>query len=110
MTALKDEPYIIENRQIITETSNLRVQILTLADHQEVPWHYHTEVTDTFFCLEGPMIVETKTADGDHELQIEDTCSVPPKTAHRVTGKNGGRCRFLIVQGVGEYDFNPVKD
>jgi hypothetical protein len=26
---------------------------------------------------------------------------------HYVSGKNGGACRFLIVQGVGKYDFVP---
>jgi hypothetical protein len=33
---------------------------------------------------------------------------VPPKTAHYVRGENDGPCRFLIVQGVGVYDFVPV--
>jgi hypothetical protein len=33
---------------------------------------------------------------------------VPPKTAHRVHGEDGGPCKFLIVQGVGIYDFVSV--
>ncbi len=110
MTDLKDERYSIEDRQLIAETPDLRVQILTLANGQEVLWHYHTAVTDTFTCLEGPMVVKIKTADADHELQPGDTCSVPPNTAHQVAGKNGGRCRFVIVQGVGPYDYIPVDD
>ena len=110
MTNLKDERYTIEDRQLIAETPDLRVQILTLANGQEVPWHCHTTVTDTFICLEGPMVVKTKTADADHELQPGDSCSVPPNTAHQVAGKNGGRCRFVIVQGVGKYDYIPAED
>ncbi len=110
MTDLKDERYIIEDRQLIAETPDLRVQILTLANGQEVPWHYHTVVTDTFICLEGPMVVKTKTADADHELQPGDSCTVPPNTAHQVAGKNGGRCRFVIVQGVGTYHYFPTED
>ena len=31
-----------------------------------------------------------------------------PDTPHWVTGKNDGRCRFVIVQGLGKYDF--IKD
>jgi len=31
-------------------------------------------------------------------------------TAHQVAGKNGGRCRFVIVQGVGTYDYVPLDD
>jgi len=36
------------------------------------------------------------------------TCAVPPKTAHYVHGAADGPCKFLIVQGVGVYDFVPV--
>ena len=56
------------------------------------------------------MVVKTKTADVDHELQPGDSCTVPPNTAHQVAGKNGGRCRFVIVQGVGKYDYFPTED
>jgi quercetin dioxygenase-like cupin family protein len=73
----KDGRYTIEDRQLIAETADLRVQILTLANDQQVPWHYHSEVTDTFTCLEGPMVVKTKTADADHELLPGDTV-LPP--------------------------------
>ena len=110
MADLKDERYTIEDRQLIAETPDLRVQILTLANGQEVPWHYHTAVTDIFTCLEGPMVVKTKTADADHELQPGDSCAVPPNTAHQVAGKNGGRCRFVIVLGVGKHDYFPAED
>ena len=54
------------------------------------------------------MVVQTRTGDADRELEPGDSFAVPPKTAHRVAGKNGGRCRFVIVQGVGAYDFIPL--
>ena len=110
MTNLKDGRYTIEDRQLIAETPDLRVQILTLANDQQVPWHYHTEVTDTFACLEGPMVVKTKTADADYELLPGDSCAVPPNTVHQVAGKNDSRCRFVIIQGVGKYDYFPTED
>ncbi|MCH7486448.1 MAG: cupin domain-containing protein [Proteobacteria bacterium] len=106
MTDPKDLPYAIEGRQLIAEAPGLRVQILTLGNGEAVPWHYHTEITDTFACLEGPMVV--KMPSGDHVLEAGDTCAVPPNTPHRVCGKDGGRCRFLVVQGVGAHDFIPV--
>ena len=31
-------------------------------------------------------------------------CEVPPKSAHHVRGKDGGPCKFMVLQGVGEYD------
>ncbi len=107
MTIPKNQRYVIEDRQMIAEVPDLRVQILTLAEGEEVPWHFHTNIADTFACLEGPMVVQAKT--GDHDLGAGDTLSVPPGTPHRVAGKGGGRCRFLIVQGVGAYDYIPVE-
>ena len=101
-------PYVIEHREVVAETDTLRVSILTLAEGQEVPWHYHSEVTDTFYCLEGVLSVETRAPNAHHRLEVGESCAVPPMTAHRVTGQDGGRARFLIVQGIGTYDYCPA--
>jgi hypothetical protein len=34
--------------------------VLTLGEDQQVPWHWHTNVPDRFFCKQGPMVVETR--------------------------------------------------
>ncbi len=101
--------YEVEHREVVAETPDLRVVILTLAPGQAVPWHYHSNVSDTFFCLEGPMVVHTQGGRKQAELAPGERHDVPPRTAHRVTGKDDGRCRFAIVQGVGTYDFVPVE-
>ena len=101
-------PYVIEGREVVARTDTLRVSILTLAEGQEVPWHYHSEVTDTFYCLEGVLSVETRAPKARHLLEVGESCAVPPMTAHRVTGRDGSRARFLIVQGIGTYDYCPA--
>lgn len=103
------ERYAIEGRELIAGTEELRVQVLTVGPRQCVPWHHHTRITDTFFCLEGPMVVETRQPNVMHELHIGDRLSVPPGRAHTVYARNGGRCRFVIVQGVGRYDYVPLE-
>jgi quercetin dioxygenase-like cupin family protein len=100
--------YPVADREIVAEGADLRVTVLTLASGQCVPWHYHSQITDSFVCLDGPMVVETRAPRALHELSPGQRCAVPPKTAHYVHGKNDGPCRFLIVQGVGVYDFVPV--
>ena len=52
--------YTIAGRELVAEGADLRVQVLTLAAGQCVPWHYHSEISDSFVCLEGPMVVETR--------------------------------------------------
>ena len=100
--------YEIAGCQLIAEGTDLRVQVLTLAAAQAVPWHYHSAITDTIVCLEGPMVVETRAPRNNYALGPGQRCTVPPKTAHYVHGKDDGPCKFLIVQGVGVYDFVPV--
>ena len=100
--------YPLENRELVAQAPGLRMQILTLAAGQEVPWHWHSEVTDTFWCMDGPMVIEMRAPKEDVELVPGQMHAVPPKRAHRVTGKDGGRCRFAILQGIGTYDFQPV--
>src|SRR5437899_9419362 len=99
--------YPLAGREVVAEGADLRVQVLTLAAGQCVPWHYHSEITDSFVCLEGPMVVETRAPRAVHRLVPGQRCAVGPKTAHCVQGEDGGPCKFLIVQGVGVYDFQP---
>ena len=104
----KRPPYEVADYEIVAETPELRMVVLTLGKGQEVPWHWHSKVTDRFFCMRGPMVVETRAPREIFELNAGDTCAVPAKRAHRVAGKNGGPCKFALLQGVGAYDFNPV--
>src|SRR5690348_5739587 len=100
--------YEIAGRELVAEGADMRVTVLTLSAGQCVPWHYHSEITDSFVCLEGPMVVETRAPRHAYRLEPGERCVVPAKTAHYVAGEGGGPCRFMIVQGVGVYDFVPV--
>ncbi len=87
--------YEIANRELVADGADLRVQVLTLAAGQCVPWHYHSKITDTFVCLEGPMVVETRAPRNDYVLTPGQRCSVPPKTAHYVHGDAQRPCKLL---------------
>jgi len=105
----KNQPsYEIAGHEILAETPELRMVVLTLAAGQEVPWHWHSNVIDNVICLEGPMVVETRAPRERFDLEAGERCAVPAKRAHRASGKDGGPCKFAILQGLGAYDFNPV--
>ncbi|MBS0241169.1 MAG: cupin domain-containing protein [Proteobacteria bacterium] len=97
--------YEIEARELVAEGRDLRVQVLTLAAGQRVPWHKHSEVTDSFVCLEGDVVIETRLPTATTMLQPGQRFAVKPGIAHMVRGKDGARCKFMIIQGVGVYDF-----
>ena len=97
--------YKIEAREVVAKVKELRASILTVGPGQCVPWHHHSEVTDTVFCIEGRMQVETRAPDEARILAPGDMTAIAPGQPHRVSGVDGGRCKFLIIQGVGNYDF-----
>jgi len=90
--------YEIAGSEVVSEGADMRVSVLTLAAGQCVPWHYHNEISDSFVCLEGPMVVETRAPRHEYLLEPGERCAVPPKTAHYVHGKEMGPCKFLIVR------------
>jgi quercetin dioxygenase-like cupin family protein len=98
----------IAGRGSVMEGADMRVSVLTLDAGQCIPWHFHTEITDSFVCLEGPMVVETRAPRAEHVLQPGERCEVPPNVAHYVHGLNDGAFKFLTIQGVGVYDNIPV--
>ncbi len=101
--------YAIKNRQIIAETDHMRMTQFRLGPGESIPWHLHTEVTDWHICLEGEMRVETSPGSAV-DLSPGGRHDVPPKTAHRIVNSGSGDCCFIIVQGVGAYDFLPLED
>ena len=100
--------YDVADYEIVAATPELRMVMITLAAGQEVPWHWHSNVIDRFFCMQGPMVIETRAPRHSYRLEPGERCAVPPKTAHYVHGEDDGACKFLIIQGVGVYDFVPV--
>lgn len=101
-------PYTIENIEVLADTPDLRMTVFTVGAGQEIPWHWHSNVSDTYFGMEGVTVVETRAPNARLEIRPGQTGMVPPKRAHHVTGKDGAGCKFAILQGVGTYDFNLV--
>ena len=101
-------PYTIESVEVLADTPTLRMTVFTVGAGQEIPWHWHSNVSDTYFGMEGVAVIETRAPSARFEIGPGQTGMVPPQRAHHVTGKDGARCKFAILQGVGTYDFNPV--
>jgi len=110
VTTSENLPYDIQERKVIAETSDLRVAEMILAPGQFIPWHRHSHVTDTFFCLEGDLQIEMPRVGNAIRLTVGDSFVVPTPRAHRVSNVGKGLCRFVIVQGVGAYDFVPLPE
>jgi quercetin dioxygenase-like cupin family protein len=95
--------------EVILETEHVRVRILALEKGQATPWHFHTEVTDRMLCLEGRIAVEYAAPQETAELSPGERCEVTVERVHRVVNLTAETAKYLLVQGVGRYDFNVVE-
>ena len=68
----------------------------------------HDKETDTFYVLEGTIRVFLQQPKEDVRLSRGQTFSVPPKRPHLVTNAGETSAVFLVLQGIGEYDFVPL--
>src|SRR5581483_4096585 len=91
--------YEVERRAQHAARPGFRIQELQLSPTQKVPWHTHTNISDTFYVLEGEMRLY---------LRPGEVFQVRPGRPHLVTNAGKTSLTFLIMQGVGEYDFVPL--
>ena len=94
LEAVKDASHLyeVERRARHAERPGFRISELQLSPTQTVPWHFHTSISDTFYVLEGQM-----------RLFLQN-----PKQDVLVTNAGSTSLSFLILQGVGEYDYVPL--
>ena len=110
MPGVKDSSHLyeVERRARHAERPGFRISELQISPTQQVPWHHHTNVQDTFYVLEGEIRLFLRDPKEEVRLAPGQTYTVRPGRAHLVT--NGGQvsATFLILQGIGEYDFVPL--
>ncbi|MGH9721421.1 MAG: cupin domain-containing protein [Bryobacteraceae bacterium] len=92
----------------IAKGSDVAVQERTLAPGEVIPWHCHTIITDTTYCLEGTVQIEMLGPPERVLLSLGQSQVVQTNRPHQVTPHGDRPCRFLLVQGVGKYDRHPV--
>ncbi len=100
--AARDMP---RNAKLIAQTPDVRIVEYTLAPGDAHPWHYHSEVSDRFYCLEGVIGVDIRTPPERHLLSPGECHEVPPGTVHHVSNGSDSTSRYLLVQALGQYDY-----
>ena len=110
MQPLKDASHLyeVERRVRHAERPGFRINELQISPTQQVPWHYHTRIRDTFYVLEGRIRIFLREPKEEVQLGPGDTFIVDPRRPHLVTNAGDRSATFLTLQGVGEYDFVPV--
>ena len=105
MSEAKAQPYKVRAIHVVAKGADVLVREYTLDPGEVIPWHRHSEVADYYYGLEGVVLVETRDPPARHELAAGKSATVTPPTVHQVSNPGRQACRFLLVQGVGKYDF-----
>lgn len=106
--------FSVSSRKIVALGSDVQVKEFTLGPGEEVPWHHHSQMFDIFYCLEGHLDIDLAEVELGHRpaglsLKVGESAKVEAGTAHRPHNSGPGICRFLLIQGVGKYDYIPYQ-
>jgi quercetin dioxygenase-like cupin family protein len=110
MNAVKDSSHLyeVERRARHAERPGFRIAELQISPTQQVPWHFHTNVQDTFYVLAGRLRLFLRDPKEEVRLGPGETYAVRPGRPHLVTNGGEGSATFLVLQGIGEYDYVPL--
>jgi quercetin dioxygenase-like cupin family protein len=110
MEPVKDASHLyeVERRAYHAERPGFRINELQISPTQKVPWHYHSNIQDTFYVLEGRLRIFLREPKEEVRLNPGETYSVPPRRPHLVINGGDTSATFLVLQGIGEYDFVPL--
>jgi len=100
--------YEVERRAEHAARPGFRITELQISPKQKVPWHYHSNVGDTFYVLEGSIRLFLQAPKEEVRLERGKSYAVAPRRPHLVVNGGGTSATFLVLQGVGEYDFVPL--
>ena len=110
LEAVKDASHLyeVERRARHAERPGFRIQELEISPRQQVPWHYHNNVQDTFYVLEGRLRLFLRDPKEEVRLGPGETYTVRARRPHLVTNGGDASAVFLVLQGLGEYDYVPL--
>jgi quercetin dioxygenase-like cupin family protein len=110
MEAMKDTSHLyeVERRHCHVGRPEFRITELQISSTQQVPWHFHRNVQDTFYVLTGQLRLFLREPTEEVRLSLGDTYSVKPRRPHLVANGGDTSATFLVLQGIGEYDFVPL--
>ena len=100
--------YEVERRAEHAARPGFRITELQISPVQKVPWHLHTNVQDTFYVIDGRLRLFLREPKEEVRLDPGETYSVQPGRPHLVTNGGNTSATFLVLQGIGEYDFVPL--
>ena len=100
--------YEVEHHAEHAARPGFRITEPQLSKKQKVPWHYHDRIEDTFYVIKGILRVFMQDPKEEVRLTPGQTLKVKARRPHLVTNGGEESVSFLVLQGVGEYEYVPL--
>ena len=110
MEATKDPSQLldVERLEHYAARPGFRISEIKIKTRQKIPWHCHSNIQDTFYVIEGKVRIFLRDPKEEVNLAPGEIYSVRAKRPHLVTNGGQSSATFVILQGMGEYDFVPL--
>ncbi len=102
-------PKTINREDVILKTSDVLIRVLRLEQGSSTGWHHHSVVSDFVVCFSGEVEVETKNPEQSKVLLPGQRYRIEPMQLHCVKNTSAKASEYLLVQGIGSYDFIPYR-
>ena len=101
----------MNKEEVILQTKDVKVRIIELQKGESGPFHFHTVIADNMFGISGEITVSMKNPLETTVLKPGVHCKIEPGRMHRVSNNLDNQpSKYLLVQGVGVYDFIKEND
>lgn len=97
--------YSVKNIEAVVKGTDVVVRVFTLAPGDNIPWHYHSESHDHYFVLQGKLTLETEEPRACYTVGVGERHQITPTVRHFVSNTSDADVKFLLIQGVGKYDW-----
>jgi quercetin dioxygenase-like cupin family protein len=97
--------YTVKSVETVVAGVDVQARVFTLAPGDIIPWHYHSETNDHYFVLSGKLTVEKRAPQERRILAVGERYQIGAGQAHEISNNEKTDCQFLLLQGVGKYDW-----
>jgi quercetin dioxygenase-like cupin family protein len=97
--------YTVKNIETVLVGTDVQARLFTLAPGEVIPWHSHSESTDYYFVLGGKLTIEKRTPDERRAIDVGERYQINAGNAHTLSNREAEDCQFLLLQGIGRFDW-----
>lgn len=94
---------------VLYEGATFKVWRETLPPGGTLDWHYHSEISDLFYVIRGPLEIAMRSPTRTVLLEEGATFRVDCKIEHKVVNKTPSEIEWILIQGLGRVDFQKAK-